>query len=606
MKNQSPNFINVIYLPDVWSSDSIDANTFSKIAPLKHTNYHSVVLIFGDQNIEPFFKILPPETKVIFWVHANLKKEGAEYKMRNEKYFYSLKTKTELPNLKIYFITADVLEEIIIGDKRKGDAYRFIKSSKDKTQPEILLYPQNALQDLSYFHNILLPDRQCVGDILTKYQAKLAFDFSYSSDPFFQQVFEESIDEEATKRILGAVLENRTYVSKSKPEITVLSSGLSGTFDIMVNYEVDEGIFGSIVIKIDANKSRLEKEIRNSLLAKENSRLDKNLFLFTHDKEVLTVGKWFILTYNSLLHLVPLSTKIDIETKELKKIISDVKAIFGNLESAIGNLDTLTTFSWNSDKRTSTNGMVLYRGLTFSKKIKINSLRELKSINQITKCKYLSSKYSRLKAFINHGKYLDERIDKQPTYVPIARVHGNFNSNNIFVTRTGITAKFIDFASVSKNPNDHALLDIGKLSIDLEFRIIKDNLFVLKADANNDFNYWLSKHRAFLYSTENIEGNPSLPPSNKGKKWIDKSYKINKFILAIVRSYAQKLKRNVNIPVEELEKSLFIQFIQVRLHYFIKMTTYTNILMEKRYFAFRAVLDILDFLHDQNNPSQYP
>lgn len=623
-------FVNIIYLPQVWEKktgekvEGSDSKTFSKLRPLTFVRKHSVILIFGYDNILPLLETLDLKTKIIFWIHANLIPSGNNNHEIGNIYFYDkIKFGEELPNLEISFITADSLTGKDIGESDcDKDFYRKLKYERY----DIKLYPLNAIRGLDYLIKKKLPPIQTIGEILTK--TKEGQSFYFSDNSLDRQVFEHNVSKDTTKIILKEII-GGDKILEDDPEVTVLTPGFSGAYVILVRYKEQNIRRSAFIVKIDKNRERLERETVRKKIIQHQVEIDQDTLIFATESETKIVNDCFYLTYRAILDLEPLSKKVETlvniyknPTTEEDSLLINSEIIQQYLDEVITAFEPFTRISdpqknmkreigfWqpNCEKDESKNGHKIncrYKGLSFNDWTQDKSLKALENIIKLTKDKDLQDERDFLISFIREGKFYAIPIDRKNTYVPTAIVHGDFHTDNIFVGDVGTKPRFIDFALTSSEPNNHAFTDIGKLSVDIEMKIITDDNFFMNHESKNFFESWCYVHKEWVSQLLTMEGSLQEEKIKKCSPFgqILLAYEINDSFIDFVKKYHKKElktgRMNNTIPLS----SFIIQFLMVRVHFLIKMTTYSDILLEKRYFAFRACLDILKLVTKHEKPA---
>ncbi len=190
----------------------------------------------------------------------------------------------------------------------------------------------------------------------------------------------------------------------------------------------------------------------------------------------------------------------------------------------------------------------------------------------------------RLLGFIRENKLDARSIDSTLVKVPIAEVHGDFNGGNVLVGEPlGNDVVFIDLGQMSPKPDRHALFDIGKLSIEFERFILPESAFDMNRPGM--LKAWTDVHNRWIQS-RSIEAYKVSQP---------KLYRLYS-LLSVFREFSAQACADMGIDdIDEAQR----HFLYVRLHYIVRMINHPHLSEERKLFAIRAALDILQFLIDE-------
>lgn len=191
--------------------------------------------------------------------------------------------------------------------------------------------------------------------------------------------------------------------------------------------------------------------------------------------------------------------------------------------------------------------------------------------------------------FINTGKYQALYIDPDVENVPVAEVHGDLNGGNVLVNkmnRQGCNPVFIDFGQMSREPDRHALYDIGKLSIDFERFILQPEIF--DWNPRSVLQAWTDIHNSWLRQSGAVDG--------CGYEILDRLY----LILSVFREFSIEYCKKQFPEIDN--KSSHKQFLFVRLHHLLRIINHPYVDEIRKLFAVRAAIDTIEFL--QNRPRE--
>lgn len=602
-----PDFLNIVFVPGIIPDETIDrVESVGKLEQLTNVNSHGVVLLYDDDNIIPLFKSLPRETKIIFWIHAGVLNNG---NLQNRSCLFNITEKLRKLNyfLKPYFITADVLNLKNFTKKNEISYLMPLTSDEEVYFEETLLYNFTALSRIGNIKH--LPERQTIGEILSPPKKEdIIFNYNLENDDTKIWLFEQNATVDELKWIIGYLIKD--YSNHSEAEVNILTPGFSGAQVFLLTYKKDNR-HRSVIVKMDKNRNHLVREIKIKKDSEDLDNLDNNIFIFPKQDEPIGIGNWFILTYRNALNSKALSKFI--EEADFEKILTIALDDFQNFEKVLGQLKLKQIRNiWHHKDNLEYNGLKLNKWTTsqvisnmkslfpflnnlqtqdFKKQLELekdkNKKVELK--NKINLIISQNKKYKDvLENFIqSDNKYRGELIGKDIRWIPTAKVHRDFHSDNIMVNEDKNRIYFIDFALTSEQPHDHAFLDIAKLSVNIELKLMPDELFVCNPNSNDSLKEWIRVHKTWIKGKTPSTSIPEL----------EKIIKLQSFWLDRIKAYTQRSaikKTKYGLTEEALQASFVEQFMFTRLHYLLKTMTYHSFIIEKRLFVLQASIDLLE------------
>ncbi len=390
------------------------------------------------------------------------------------------------------------------------------------------------------------------------------------------------------KQILGTCFYGLTEVENFL--LSIIDPGLSGAFLFKVSYMIGTTDYNKIlkIKKVSDNNSLFIKEERVRKLINEVLETSKDKFITYIDSLSSRVDEYDCCVYD----YVENSTTLEDYLYKNHTILSDVK-LKKIIDMVFNNYDYRTSSKKNkwgvrilSDKPWHSVGRE-YAGLKIEdqyknemkgKIIKVLSLFSNEFLLLLFDIPDIAEIIKKILHFIDTDKWDYDIIDGNSNAdVPISYVHGDFNAGNILVDRIdGLEPHFIDLSQLDNNK--HALLDFGKLSVEMEkkvlpsFKLLENNIQLVS---------WVNAHENWLNGVKSSEADDIS---------LQKVYFLNTLIREYIKTDTGKF--NSQISSKELDR----QFQMVRMHYFFRMIAQDHIIPHKRLFGVKAIVDILHYL----------
>lgn len=513
-------------------------------------------------------KALPDDTPFHIWIHLGRYLDNKKYE--GTRLFKRLKRKDFLPYIKARFVSSDRNRSvqidnentILLGYADINDSHKLEKINvKPYYKYEILNHPTHH---------------------------RLDYEYSLQTDDLNPWIFETQMQEEKINlgHILYEVFKDRKVENII---VEVLTQGYSGAHAVAINYQA-YNIQKQMVLKIAKQKGLLNKE-KQFTQRVAGSHLQNINYIQCQQDYVL--GDWHILCFEKINHHVLLKTQLNKSSEELirqyfSKLVIQTKDQF---EKDIGNLKIVkNTNIWDSNKPQQ------YKGLALNPDKKRNIAREANTIFKAAPDIFTDKEKTNFINFIKENTYKGIPIAKHLNIIPTATIHGDLHSGNIFTTNSGDSFKIIDFAAFKEH--SHAFLDLAKLSIDVEFNILDDRTFLFNSQSFNNIEKWIECHKAWFSHLINRSANSyQINKEHSFDQLLEKTYNINNFIVLSIQEHYTQLRDTYGEIIHISLKELCQHFILTRLHYLLKFISYKSYIIEKRCFALRASIDILEFFY---------
>jgi len=385
------------------------------------------------------------------------------------------------------------------------------------------------------------------------------------------------IPKKEIKEILGSCFPESARNFYIKP----ISGGFSGSYVFKVDYEVGQST-ETMLLKIDKNRHNLINEYQFGNL-KQLKELNEH-FIHPYPSKLIQINDWFCLLFPYVSDTKTLRShikqQIKIGAQEALSVMEQVLEHFALFERKVSKPYFYKLKPWSGTKIDDCN----YQGLSLKNHQKVNLLHAILKttinipINILENLGLVKSDLNALLNFIQsyedfkfQGRSIDISHDSLFQKVPIAIVHGDLHMANILINDQG-KISFIDFANVSTKLCNHAFLDMGKLSSELEISTFDFEL-----------NDW-EKVKEFSAAHKQWMNNEAIDSDDESILLL---YQLNSLIRS---NLVVRFKQNMS------EKEIYHQFYLVRLHYLFKAISYNQASREKLIFLMGLAVDILIFL----------
>lgn len=513
-------------------------------------------------------KSLHADTKILIWLHLRV----SEKPDAPPGFFDGQKLLSQYPNIKkLIYVTAG------------GDNNFSFKRSKDvicgQNEIPFIINREKPL----LVRDILWPTYKTVDDISF---AKGEYDWRVRS-------LQLHLDNKTLRNILATAI-NPGY---SKYIIDVLQPGYSGAYILKIE-AIEQLRSFFFLLKISKNPRDLLKELEFAN-AHYTSNLNNQVFITSfRTKELEKIFDWYCLLFRFEKDKTTAREFLADKVLALESITKYVQRIFAAFqvfyEETSLDPQPHNNFYYAKHLPPFLGGEFShphkdrYHGLSIKiNKITkifqtINWLNEMVSPNKLKALK-IEENLIYFKAFLKEMQfngciYKSHSIEKYEAAIvtPLGKVHGDFHTANILVDKGSQNPSFIDFANVSKTHNQHAFLDWGKFSSDLEISVLPDQWL---NDHPNHLPTWMACHKKWTnLDTDDFDTIP------KPLKII---FEASTFIRTELIA-----QHKSNMDTEEIIR----QFYMVRLHYFLKALSYKVVCREKLLYCIRASIDILEYL----------
>jgi hypothetical protein len=405
----------------------------------------------------------------------------------------------------------------------------------------------------------------------------------------------KALEQIISKQELQTIFEKIFLDGTANFSISVIEPGLSGAFVLKVTQTVPLHSPDNFLFKF-SKKPLNEKES-----AKKMASLDfpSTVFITAIPRDSYSpIQNWHVLHYIFVDNSTTLKDYIlkEIGKKTEQELIALFDQIFKNYERHSEATDKSEKWKINNITSKTWDGSGSYEGLKMrdpsSVKKSIYDVFSLFGKEYLNDTIFLDLEDDSIHDKISIAIHrLFQLLDGNGTFgrkdvtIPISHIHGDFNAGNILVNATdGTNPRFIDFSAFPEKPNQHALMDYGKLSVDVERRLVHDQYLF---DNSIKLDDWCTVHKNWL-------NHKDLGTENEILK---KIYAINSFIRErTLVGWPNPIQNKINEEDGVYKKELENQFQMIRLHYFLRTITHPNFTPQKKLFAIRACLDIMKYL----------
>lgn len=546
---------------------------------------HYVIPATHANHVRNILHQLSEDTPVLIWIHMNQQYDEKKGYTNNMELSAHLKgdlgkdKQIVHRDTRIYFFTTAGVEKIEgefideynlakrIGNEQIYDFKIFYESNRDK-----------------------MPPPQLVRDLLRgEWNPIENFDFLRGGLNFMALEFQKTFTNNQIADILGAMLP----AGFERYQLDVLKSTAPNTFIVKVicnNPQLEV-----YAIKISKDHEALEREAWFGEQGRKRSLHGKK-FLMAEPLEGNQSGKdcyfrklhgWYCLRTNFLFDKITLLEYLG-DPREGKLGYELFKDIFEHLSDLeeLGTSPNEKNIEYVKNLPPFVGGILRpglnYKGLKLQDSSKKSCIQTLEWIGLHYPKNLLDSiglfrELKLLYELLEDSQFILRDIEMQSrgNSTPVKFVHGDLTASNVLISQNGQDIAFINFSNITRQPTQHALMDVGCLSADLELALLPDKMIVYNFEL---LRKWLDFHKSWLY--HEMERKIDV-------ECLELIYQLNDHMLDY----------SINRHHDQIWRDEIIrQFHLVRLHFFLKALGARQAVPEKLMFLAKASVDIINFL----------